>query len=160
MEYRKEEHSSHKTCRYYIKGECLFSSDECWYLHENTNTEEESNAQKDETCFGCQKTFPTKYDLMDHKKKSQPCKTPCSKFQAGNCDRSSQNCSFKHILINNPGTNAWTNNMSTVQSSVQQQGFYQPLPVTPPDQSALMTALNMLTQRLVTLENRMFPQLS
>ena len=29
MEHRKEEHPSHKTCRYFIKGECLFSSEEC-----------------------------------------------------------------------------------------------------------------------------------
>ena len=35
MTHRKEEHPFHKKCRYYLKGECAYSSDECWYLHED-----------------------------------------------------------------------------------------------------------------------------
>ena len=29
MNHRKEEHPSHKKCRYYLKGECNFSASEC-----------------------------------------------------------------------------------------------------------------------------------
>ena len=36
MTHRKEEHPSHKKCRYFIKGECNFSAEDCWYLHEET----------------------------------------------------------------------------------------------------------------------------
>ena len=35
MSHRKEVHPSNKTCRYYIKGECNFSADECWYAHKD-----------------------------------------------------------------------------------------------------------------------------
>ena len=158
MEHRKEEHPSHKTCRYYIKGECFFSSQECWYLHEDKHTEKEPDTQQEENCFGCQKTFATKYDLMEHKKKSNACKTICSKFQTGTFDCSSENCSFKHILNNTQSSKTKNSPWGNTLSGVQKQGFYQTLPVIPPDQSALMTALNMLTQRLETLEKRMFPQ--
>ena len=33
MNHRKQDHPSHKRCRYYLKGECKFSSDDCWYIH-------------------------------------------------------------------------------------------------------------------------------
>ena len=48
MEHRKEENPSHKTCRYYIKGECFFSPQECWYLHEDKHTEKEPDTQQEE----------------------------------------------------------------------------------------------------------------
>ena len=160
MEHRKEEHPSHKTCRYFIKGECLFSAEECWYLHDDRSATNNYGPHKDEECYGCKTTFPTKFDLMEHKKTSHMCQTPCLKFQNGNCDRSAEKCSFKHVLSTtqsssrSPQANVWAQSSSNVQNS----GFYQPLPVTPPDQDALMIALNMLTQRLETLENRMFPK--
>ena len=114
MEHRKEEHPSHKTCRNYIKGECFFSADECWYLHEDNSHVNTQTVTKDKICFGCMKTFPTNFDLLEHKKKSNMCKTLCTKFQNGNCDWSEENCSFRHILENtqtsttSPNNNVWT----------------------------------------------------
>ena len=162
MEHRKEEHPSHKTCRYFIKGECLFSAEECWYLHEDRSATNNSGPHKDEKCYGCKTTFPTKFDLMERKKTSHMCKTPCLKFQNGNCDRSAETCSFTHVFSTtqssstSPQPNVWAQSLSNVQNP----GFYQPLPVTPPDQDALMIALNMLTQRLGALKNRMFPMIN
>ena len=162
MEHRKEEHPSHKTCRYYIKGECLFSAEECWYLHEENNFINKPEIHQDKKCFGCQKTFPTNFYLLEHKKRNHMCKTLCTKFQNGNCDRSEEKCSFRHILksTQTSSTSPKNNVLAETLSDVQQQGFYQPLPVTPPDQDALMKALNMLTQRLGALENRMFSKLN
>ena len=67
MSHRKEVHPSNQICRYYIKGECNFSADECWYAHKDqTNISQEISSSKE--CFVYKNSFPTKYDLMEHKK--------------------------------------------------------------------------------------------
>ena len=115
MSHRKEEHPSHKKCRYYSKGECAFSSEDCWYLHEDkvSNAESSLNTVTEFQCFVCNNTFMSKYDLMQHKRKHHPSKIPCTKFQNGTCDRSAEDCNYKHILIttketsNNITANPW-----------------------------------------------------
>ena len=149
MNHRKEEHPSHKKCRYYVKGECKFSGDECWYVHEDTGLISDSG----EKCFECKVSFPSKYYLMEHKKKEHH---------------------IKHKL-SSPATkqgniNSTPSEGSVPLSSVWQGDFHQPPPAAAPDQTALMIALNMLSQkmdtinsmsqRLQALENKMFPKLT
>ena len=67
MNHRKEEHPSHKVCRYFLKGMCNFNSEECWYLHEDRSGSEMSHDNFQ--CPVCKNGFMSKHDLMEHKKK-------------------------------------------------------------------------------------------
>ena len=98
MNHRKEEHPFKKKCRYFAKGECNFSSEDCWYVHgedgkDDTNT---NQVEEDFECFVCKNLFPSKYDLMEHKKKHHLSKIPCIKFQKGICERSAEKCRYVH----------------------------------------------------------------
>ena len=140
MTHRKEEHPSHKVCRYFLKGACNFNSEECWYLHE-TRPNSENNLINSETntnsfqCFVCKNDFMSKFDLMEHKKKHQTRKVTTGDSVS-------------------PAPSAWTKPLH----SAPQQDFPQPPPTAAPDQEALMVTLNMINQRLQMIENRMFPQ--
>ena len=79
----------------------------------------------------------------------------------GACDRSSENCNYDHKLTTteikcaSPLPNAWSQPLH----KVQEQDFYQTPPREAPDQVPLVRALNMLNQRLQSMEERMFPKL-
>ena len=163
MNHRKEEHPSHKKCRYYLKGECKFSSHDCWYIHEDEQTSSNNTGKtSDELCYVCKKSFPTKYDMMEHKKKNHPSQIPCKNFEQGDCDRSSDECWNKHVYNTthaksiSPPSNMWAQHLP----SVQQTDFYQPPPAVAPDQGAVLKALEVLNKKLQTLEARMFPRLN
>ena len=141
MCHRKDEHPSHKRCRYYLKDECNFTAAECWYLHENKADQQNSRDEGTEQCFVCQKNFPSKYDVMQHKKNKHPSKTAPS----------------------SPKTNAW----STPLPNMQKQDFCPPQTSTPPDQALMMAismlsqkmeTINLMSQRLQAMENKMFPR--
>ena len=57
MEHRKEEHPSFKKCRYITKGECMFSSNECWYLHEDPQNLYESESQQKKNVLHAKRLF-------------------------------------------------------------------------------------------------------
>ena len=162
MNHRKEEHPSHKKCRYFLKGECNFSAEDCWYLHENEDKDSKSShAEKDNfMCFVCKNIFMSKHDLMQHKKKHHPSKVLCEKFKKGICQRSSDECHYIHSQpttnqsSTGPSHSAWDQPLP----SLQKKDFYQTQPAPAPDQGTLMAALNMLSQRLQALEEKMFPQ--
>ena len=163
MTHIKEEHPSHKECRYYLKAECVFSSEKCWYLHEDkvSNVNSGFKSGTEFQCFVCKKTFMSKYDLMQHKRNHHPSKIPCTKFQSGTCDRSTEDCNYKHIL---PTTNEKSNTMTANAwaqplHQVQQQDFHKVPPTVAPDQATLVVALNLQSQRLQAMEERMFPKL-
>ena len=163
MSHRKEEHPSHKKCRYYLKGECAFSSEDCWYLHEDkvSNANSSPNNVTEFQCFVCKNTFMSKYDLMQHKRKHHPSKIPCTKFQNGTCDRSAEDCNYKHILTttNETSNKITANSWAPPLHKVQQQDFQRLPPTEAPDQATLVRALHLLNQRLQSLEERMFPKL-
>ena len=48
MNHRKLEHPSKKLCRYFLKQECLFDEETCWYVHKsgNMNTEESDKSNE------------------------------------------------------------------------------------------------------------------
>ena len=162
MSHRKEDHPSNKTCRYYIKGECHFSAEECWYLHKvkpNSGDSDERNAEFQG--FVCKNIFSSKYDLMEHKKKNHPSKILCTKFQKRECKRSSEDCRYLHVLSTSvPGVGSISSQNAPAQklSSVWQQDFPQLPPTTAPNQEALIMALNMVNQSLQAL-GKIFPRL-
>ena len=140
MSHRKDEHPSHKRCRYFIKGECNFTAAECWYLHESMADNQNPYDEGAEKCFVCKKNFPTKFDVMQHKKNKHTAKTQ----------------------VSTPTNNVW----AKPQPNIQNQDFCPPQTSMPPDQ-ALMMAINMLnqkmetidsmSQRLQAMESKMFP---
>ena len=165
MSHRKEDHPSHKKCRYFLKGECKFSGDECWYLHEDKV--EIENGSKSEVCYECRSNFETNFDLMEHKKTKHQKLRPCKKFERGICDRSAEDCWNKHSpKPTKTKSSAWAQPLP----NMQKEDFHQDRSTTPPDQTALMEALNMinlkmdtmnsLAQRLQALEGKIFPQLT
>ena len=160
MEHRKEEQPSHKKCRYYIKGECFFSSEECWYIHDDIISSSEPEVIHNFEYYVCKNMFSSKYDLLEHKKQNHPSKVPCKNFQKGTCERSAEKCRFSHVTripnstVTTNAPNSWANPLPYVQK----QNFHKRPETTAPDQTALLTTLNMLCQRLETLENRMFPK--
>ena len=135
MNHRKEEHPSHKKCRYYTKGECNFSAEDCWYLHEERATGGPTFVPTEILCFICKNSFQSKYDLMEHKKKHHSTPTAHSSSKA-------------------PTQNAWAKPLL----NVQQEDFCQLPPQEAPDQGALIKAIHVLTQRLQVIESRMFQE--
>ena len=134
MNHRKEEHPSHKKCRYFLQGACNFSKAECWYLHEDGSTGEH-NSDVILQCNVCKKTCVSTTDIKEHMK-------------------THQTKAFKPASTTNPQANAW----ATPLQKVHQHDFYQPQPSAAPDQGALIMTLNLINQRLQIIENRMFPQ--
>ena len=162
MNHRKEEHPSHKKCRYYIKEECVFSSEDCWYLHEdNAIGHTVQKGIENIECFVCKKPFSSKHDLLEHKKKNHPSKMICTKFQKGTCDRSAQECRYVHskTAIKESSTESRSNAWDQPLSSLWQQDFQQTAPAPAPDQGALVKTLIMLNQRLESMEKIMFQKL-
>ena len=162
MSHRKAEHPSHKKCRYFLKGECNFSAEECWYLHEGKNNSLESESHGDDNCYVCKTNFATKHDLMDHKKKNHPSRVPCWKFLKGICDRSAEECWFKHsskaMTENNTNKNpsAWDKPLQ----NMWQKDFQKPRNTAAPDQGPLMMALKEVTKRLQEIESQMNQRLN
>ena len=153
MTHRKEDHPSHKKCRYFLKGKCKFSGDECWYLHEDKITI--GNGSSSEVCYECRSNFETSFDLMEHKKNKHQKLRPCKKFERGICERSAEECWNKHTSKNTmtgttgPKTSAWSQPLQ----KVQQEDFHEKRSPTPPDQTALLEALNMINMKMDTMNS-------
>ena len=92
MVHRKEEHYSLVAlCR---KGEECHFLDRCWWKHE---TEEGKSIQ----CFFCESNFPTKREVMMHRKSHHGRTVKiCEKFLVKSCNYSEATCWFKHETAN------------------------------------------------------------
>ena len=139
MNHRKEEHPSHKKCRYFLKGECKFEGKDCWYLHEDRPmngthvTEVNSGIQ----CYICKNNFFSKFDLMEHKKTNHQQSTTTNQPK------------------NSPTPNAWAKPLPNVQN----KDFCQTPPPAAPDQNALLAALHQMSERLRVMEEKMSQKL-
>ena len=92
MVHRKEEHYSLVAlCR---KGEECHFLDRCWWKHK---AEDGKSIQ----CFFCESNFPTKREVMMHRKShhGRTVKT-CEKFLVKSCNYSEATCWFKHETAN------------------------------------------------------------
>ena len=63
MNHRKLEHPSKKICRYFLKQECVFDAESCWYVHKTENINNEGD-----TCNECGLFFEDRNNFMKHKK--------------------------------------------------------------------------------------------
>ena len=159
MSHRKNEHPSHKKCRYFLKGECKFSKDDCWCLHEERATTD-NNVVMNFKCNLCKNLFMSNHDLMEHNKINHPMQVPTLNSSQSHCDRSTDESLNQHsskttsTTHTNPTTNAWAKPLS----SAQKKDFCQHPPATAPDQGELLNALQLLNKRLQAIETRMFPE--
>ena len=65
MNHRKIEHPSTKMCRYFKKGCCEFSDEECWYSHVEAHQFKAHEVLSPEnSCKECDEIFGTKTDMM------------------------------------------------------------------------------------------------
>ena len=164
MNHRKEGHPSKKKCRYFAKGECNFSAEECWYIHGDTSNVDTDDIDDLNTfeCFICKNMFSSKYDLMEQKKKHHPSKNLCLKFQKGTCERRAERCRYVHSrTITTTKATAKEPLVSTKPlPKMWKQDFLPSALIAPPDQGALVQALNFLNQRLAAMEEKIFPKLN
>ena len=67
MNHRNIEHPTNRICRYYLKQECLWGDDECWWRHKS-KPEIEENAGQDYDCNKCDYKTKLKNELSEHEK--------------------------------------------------------------------------------------------
>ena len=62
MQHKKKQHAENVNhCWNYAGGKCEFGEAKCWFLHVDKR---ESNVE----CTSCEKTFPVKAKLLQHRK--------------------------------------------------------------------------------------------
>ena len=104
MNHRKEEHPSNKICRYFLKKECIWDANACWYKHVNESEEMETETSPGISCDKCEKRFVENKDFRMHMKKQHPSLVArCIKFRAGTCDMTSESCWFLHEELTKKG---------------------------------------------------------
>jgi hypothetical protein len=97
MNHRKSEHPSNKICRFFLKEECFFESDMCWYRHFSKSSDILDNSRVVHVCNKCEETFTEKSELMKHLKQVHPTTVQkCRNYAEGNCNLSNDYCWFAH----------------------------------------------------------------
>ena len=95
MEHRKTEHTKTvANCRNYSEGTCVYSSKMCWWNHD---TESRAPDNEEFRCFICNETFPSKGNMMTHKKKEhRNAIRECNLFIDDKCRFNDESCWFNH----------------------------------------------------------------
>lgn len=141
MTHRKKEHPSNKICRYYLKQQCSFEDEICWYRHEDLSKVDERGFD----CRECENKFLNRRDLMFHKKEKHVKNVEkCRAFKQGTCKENSVTCWFIHeekVDINDDMEIEELPQNSSVFQDVRDKA--------PPDQ------LNLIIEMMQKLEARM-----
>ena len=155
MEHRKTHHPSNRRCRDFLKGECLRSEEECWYVHNFNNENEVGQVKGNEEkiiCFVCKKEFKTVYDMHAHKKVEHPSTTECFKFKEGKCTFGDK-CWYSHVI---------NSQVKNKQLNMNQKDldFWPNLPNSqPPDQIMKKAMENIMHQMLPTMMSQIMNQM-
>ena len=98
MIHRKKVHREKVSiCRHFIEGKCYFENDECWFIHDTPVAMFK--------CAFCDKEFPIKTDLMNHRKKEHKLNVKqCMKARSGECNYN-MNCWHTHEEVENVNQN-------------------------------------------------------
>ena len=155
MNHRKQKHPSNRTCKYFLKKECVHGVN-CWYRHDEPMetdpvVNQSRNSKANINCQICDKRFETVHSLRTHKMNEHSAPGVCQKFIQGDCMRSDEECWYKHIIIESK--------KESTPESMGQSGFrFTPVYPAPPDQTELiMKTLNMVLQKMELME-RVFQQ--
>ena len=88
-------------CKKFIAGTCPFTSSACWWRHDDSKDDKSSFC-----CYICEKTFTSRTDMMNHRKKYHTDMVPkCNQFERGVCKFQSQFCWFQHVENENDNLN-------------------------------------------------------
>ena len=118
------------------------------------------NEEPTHKCYLCNETFKTKDDLKKHTKSKHPISVPlCGKFMSSKCERSEQQCWYKHESkeSNSQQKSKESNSQKKSKPTAQnEQVFYEATQnAFPPDQAKkMMEALNNLCLKVEKMEKR------
>ena len=91
-------------CKYFMQGTCMFSDDICWYSHKVIQENNETQIIEFK-CKYCNTRFPSKKDLMNHRKNEHQTKVVPCKYNTINECKYGELCWYFHetntIYINN-----------------------------------------------------------
>ena len=98
MAHRKLRHVTKvKVCKYFIKGACEFTDQDCWFRHENLSTSLAPQTLSVFKCNLCGKTFNNKREFMEHRKREHTKNvSQCRENKSGWCRFASEDCWFLH----------------------------------------------------------------
>ena len=143
MTHRKVEHPSNKRCRYYLKQQCYFNNETCWYRHEMNIKEVETQFE----CRECDDKFLKKNELMVHKKKKhREITEKCRDYLQGNCKETEETCWFIHEM-----NKSSSYSMETEELPEDYLGFQKVGVKAPPDQ--LKYLIEMINKHSVKIES-------
>ena len=155
MNHRKIKHPSNRTCRYFLKDECVHGLD-CWYSHSepmdvDSGSNQNVSSPRGIKCPFCDQTFEDWNGLRYHKKKAHSSNVTCHRFLEGRCDKSEQQCEYKH--------DKKMKQNEKQEEIIKESGFrFPPVDPFPPDQAQLiMKTLEMVLQKMDVME-RFFQQ--
>ena len=132
MNHRNQKHPSNKTCRYFLKNECIHGR-KCWYRHiEPMEVDEVSNQNKNSVevkCQSCSQVFETWDELRQHKR-------------------------TKHVTNSTANLSEPQSHHQKLNKESEQQGFrLPPFDPFPPDQSQeIMRTLQVVLQKMNVME--------
>ena len=133
MNHRKEVHPSQKICRYYLKGDCLYDPDECWYRHVS-KTETETRPPVTSDCNRWDYEMSTKKKIEEHIKSVHD-SFKCSKCEFKTEQEAELTNHMKDIHKNLDGIDEQSMNVEIMDMKV---GFQEEQKKTPPDQMGLL----------------------
>ena len=143
MNHRREEHKSNKTCRYFLQNSCRFEAKECWYKHENKQSEKDVDR-----C--CSEIFKEKREFRKHLKAMHRNEVArCRDFENGQCSLDDNTCWFVHeekAKNNDDIIHEKANNIEVAESV-----FGKATKKTPPDQVSLLTEI--IKQMTIQMKN-------
>ena len=99
MNHRRDHHPTNKQCRFYQVKSCRFTSNECWYKHNKSDSNDNFK------CITCKDEFNSLNSLLTHKTREHPetC-TPCKKLSFGGCPFNEKTCWNAHdnsaVIVN------------------------------------------------------------
>ena len=106
MAHRKVKHPlTIKICRYFIRGECRFGDDVCWYSHQVSRTNDIPQTLTEFKCSFCGEVFKKKSDFMKHRKVNHSDTiSECINDKNGYSRFYNEECWFRHggFILNNP----------------------------------------------------------
>ena len=143
MNHRKSDHPSTKKCRYFLKNECKFSEDTCWYKHELESKIQEKRQLLNFPCNDCEHVFEHRYQLMKHRKIEHIDKVSnCRVFSQGKCKLDENSCWFGH--------KEKESEEMEIDEGINELGFHKAPEKTPPDQ--MKTIMDMIKKLSVQVE--------
>lgn len=154
MQHRKFNHPSNRKCRNYPE-KCVWGNS-CWWVHEDA-MEIDNSPESNFKCNICSLEFKNKSGMMEHKKEQHPTTiSVCSRFLAGDCFRSMDNCWFKHPINNTKEISKSDTSKSEVPE-VEIQDFRKAQPnLIPPDQ--MKEIMNMICQKMEVMVGRVMEE--